>query len=470
MSNGLAATDIGKKSAVSGFPAKFLQLVASHYAVPSATRFEPHVAEKLFRQLLDNANVTVRFKANLVSVAKTGNEITCLTTEVGTDCANHFVDSSYAGDLIAKSSAPFKLGMEDLLDYGETLAQERKFVEFVETSDSTSAIPYIGSTRGKITDGMPSLTYRPCITEVSSNKVPFKTSSNYEKYAPAWRSMVVGILKFATEWKPRISRLGTRNSIFYQIAETQADKFDLNSGWSSFMNVPTNRAYFDDLAARKAFNEQFADYMMNWLHFLQTEEVVPQEMRTPFANFGLCADEFKETDNWPAEPYLREGRRLVGQYTITQNDLMTSRENTASIALGSYPIDSKLTQLWHAGNFITRDIGEHLSLAVYEISYAAMLPKTGPENLLATIGISASPVAYGSLRIEVQYMAIGEAAGIAAAVSNETGAPFAAVNIKTIQERLHQRGVVFKAVDLCRRLADIFKASIGFKRNCKPIK
>ena len=477
MSNGISASDIGSRLAVQGLAAAFFQRVRDHYDDPDTWRFEPHVAEEIHRAMLHEAGVEVVYDSPLVDAAVEDRTIRCITTGTGREsCADTFVDASYTGDLIAAAGVPYRLGSEDLMAYGEDLPSHRRWTQTAiavpaEAEAARQAFEHLPFVRVEdelpayedvFQRGNPSLAYRLCVTDRPENRVAFQPAVNYQELLPALR--VMG--RAATD-EVEIKSNGTVMSDLYHLAVLPAGKYDLNAGLRSFTNLPAPDDYFDSREQRDRYNEQLREYVGSFFHFVQTDASVPTPVREAFANFGLCADEFTENGNWPREPYVREARRIEGRYTFTQKDVFHSREKSTSVALGSYNIDGKLSQFVFVDGTLHRDMGRHASAPVYEIPYATMLPKTGSVlNVLAPIGLSASPTAYGSLRMEPQYMALGEAAGIAAALAGRSGQTVASVSPAAIQEALTGDGVVFKVRDICEETPGEFRRAGGYTATC----
>src|SRR3712207_5239731 len=170
----------------------------------------------------------------------------------------------------------------------------------------------------------------------------------------------------------------------------------------------------------------------------------------------ICKDEFTDNGNWPREPYVREARRIDGQYTITTEDVYQNRTKTDAIALGSYNVDGKHSQLLAVGGRLYRDMSVHAKAPVYEIPYRAIQPKS-VSNLLVPVGVSSSPTAYGTIRMEPQYMAMGQAAGIAAALAAEHDRTTRYLPVSWVQRGLRVAQAKYKALDICR--AKIGRAS-----------
>jgi hypothetical protein len=155
---------------------------------------------------------------------------------------------------------------------------------------------------------------------------------------------------------------------------------------------------------------------------------------------------------------------------MTEKDLYSTRTKTSAIAVGSYSVDGKLSQLVSAGGTLYRDIGAWTMAPVYEIPYGAIIPRSGPTNLLVPVGVSASPTAYGSLRIETQYMAMGQAAGIAAALAAKHDRTVRFLPVTWVQKGLRADGVRFKALDICRAGSSAWRPHGGFDQRCTVVK
>jgi hypothetical protein len=200
------------------------------------------------------------------------------------------------------------------------------------------------------------------------------------------------------------------------------NKFDLNAGPSSFTNFPIPSTYFTDPTSRASTLAEYRDYLESFLWFVQHDPSVPMMEHTALAGFGLCADEFTTTNNWPLAVYLREGRRLIGASTLTTTDLTADRRKSDAVAFGGYAMDSKPSIVAWSNGRLVRDRGEMVHVQDYAIPFGVMIPATGPSNLIVSVGISASPLAYSSVRMEPQYIELGQAAGVAASIAAERGA------------------------------------------------
>lgn len=480
MSNGISASDIGSPGAVQGIAKEFFAQVRKHYGDPRTWRFEPRVAERIFRDMLSRHGVQVRTKAPLSRAVVKNRKITCLVVQPGRSyCAENFVDASYTGDALAMAGVPTRLGLGDLLDHRESLPLERDWALTVPAPEGGAdaaaeayrqnpfvrtepVLPPYGDVYAL---GTPSLAYRLCVTPDAARAVPFRPAANYDQLLPSFRLMA-GVMS------PYIDRKsnGTLYSDVFQLAVLPGGKYDLNAGARTFTNMPAPAGYFDSPASRRAHNETLRAYVESFFYFVGHDESVPAALRTEFARFGLCADEFVDNGNWPREPYVREARRIEGRYTVTERDLFTARTKAGAIALGSYNLDSKLSQWVSVDGDLYRDVAIHSTAPVYEIPYTAMVPRVGSVlNVLAPVAVSSSPTAYGSLRMEPQYMAMGQAAGIAAALGARKNRTTATLPVSWVQKELRAERTLHKAVEVCRTTSKTFRAAGGYTADCSRV-
>jgi hypothetical protein len=163
---------------------------------------------------------------------------------------------------------------------------------------------------------------------------------------------------------------------------------------------------------------------------------VPAVERKALAGFGMCADEFEKNKNVPHEPYVREGRRVIGKYVMLSSDEKSNVQKSDSIGLAQYHIDNKLSRRIHFKNRIYRDWISFEKSKIYEIPYSITVPISGPTNLLVAVGVSASPIAYGSIRMEPHYMLIGQATGVASALAIANNQMVSQISVPQLQMTL----------------------------------
>ena len=477
MSNGISASDVGSEAAVQGVALEFFEGVRKYYGDPDTWRFEPRIAERVLRRMLDDAGVDVRLQRPLRGVTTEDRRITCLQVPDGEVCGANVVDASYTGEVIAAADVPHRLGLGDLRAHGEYMADRRGWTTVLrvpgdQVEDATAAFeanPFVRVDDDLVpyeeaaADGAPSLTYRLCVTADASNRIDFRPAPGYAELLPSFRVMA---RRMADDVQSKSN--GTLMSDAFHLARLPEGKYDLNAGRLSYTNVPAPEGYFDSAAERQHANRTLENYVRSFFHFVRTDPTVPPSVQDAFRPFGLCADEFTDNDGWPREPYVREGRRIVGRTTLTVADIFGDRLKSDAVAVGSYQVDGKLSRVLFVDGALHRDLGVHTSVPVYEIPFAAMVPARGSvTNLLAPVGLSASPTAYGSVRMEPQYMALGQAAGVAAALATRDGLSVAALPAARVQGALRHDGVVHTARGVCERTAPDLRPAGGFTPRCR---
>jgi len=471
ISNGLGAADVGGTSAVTGFALRFFDQVRAHYQNPTTFDVPPGEAERIFRGILSEAGVTVMTRVRLDSAEMEQGRIRSIQTNAGRLEGSVFVDASYTGDLVAVSGAAYRIGFQDYYHYGEPTL-ERTIYNAAEVGDDPTPFlsnPYLqpGPVHGRWEDmfqhGRPSMTFRLCVTKDPTKRSPWTRTENYERYAPSWRLYVAGYLARAAR-NPSTADTGS----FFHIAATQEGKFDMNQGGGNFLNVPAPQAIFS--SDRESAIAAFADYHRNWMAFLATDSVSPPAVRQSLSEWGLCADEFTDNGNWPYEPYIRDGRRILGLRTLTVHNIANPALRVAeqSAAIGTYNLDNKLSTIYYWNGHIYRDRGTYNRVPWYEIDWRTMVP-VNVDNLLVPVGISASPRAYGSVRMEPQYMALGEAAGLAAHIAILHGVTVPKVPYASLRYLLDRNGALSKLAQVCLRAPQDKRASVGFNpETCDP--
>lgn len=475
ISNGLGAGDIGGQYAVTGFPLDFFGRARALYNVPNTWDVIPSDAEDIFIDMLDEANVSVFFNETLVTVATNGRLVESITTNRAQYNAKTFIDASYTVDMAAMAGVPYRLGYEDWYHSGQLYADREWYAQstllpaHIAGADQAFADnPFVNvaapgpAWSGESAGGMPTMTFRLCLTKVPSNRVAFAPTANYETYAPSWRRWVSGMSISVT-----VKSSGTISSELFQIAQLHNGKWDMNSGHGTIMDMPIPAAFFSaNPQDRIGITALQQDYHRNWLYFLKTDPAVPQAVRDAFADFGLCADEFTDNNNWPREPYVREARRIVGRNCLTTFNIynVDMRVHDESIGIGTYMIDNRASYVrYHAGK-VWRDKAGALDTPWYEIPRGVIHP-INIDNLMVTCGISASSRAYGSFRMEPQYMAIGESAGAIAYVAYLHNVNADSAVYSSVKYILNQNGAKTKLAQVGPNVPSQYRAGIGLDAN-----
>lgn len=449
VSSGLGWTDFGRTDVIGGLVRRFYQAVAEHYGAPvfSLKGPEPHVAEQIFLEMLEAARAQWYPATGLESVEKHGATITsvCAGADRARFEAGIFVDASYEGDLMAAAGASYRVGREprslhgeqwagcqpayrpgyhnfDVLvspfyDGGELLAE----VKSPELDERGWPREDLGEGDG----GLQAYQLRLCLTDDLDNQLPLEEPLSYD---PERFEALRRYLQLLGD-KVSASRL-----IGLVPGLLPGSKCDVNSIGPFSLNVldGTNRGYPEgDKVARAAIYEHHRRYSHELLWFLRTGDGVPESVRGEVRRWSLCADEFVPNGGWPHQMYVREARRLVGRYVLTEHDLLRPGPQPDDVAAyGSYNIDIREVQrTWRYLPEYTPQPAlfneGYLSLPVapYPIPLRCLLPQPGEvDNLFVPVCCSASQVAYGSVRTEPTLMALGEAAGREAASWARAGA------------------------------------------------
>ncbi|UBU10412.1 FAD-dependent oxidoreductase [Nonomuraea gerenzanensis] len=455
-SGGLGYTDVGDARVLGGMATEFRQAVADaygvapgHYAGP-----EPHVAEEIFLSWLDRAGVEVVFDAPLGAVVTSGDRI----GSVGEHAAGVFVDASYEGDLLAAAGVSYRVGREDRSLHGERFAGRREVVPGMHNfppwispfrADGT-LLPQVAdgpmAEVGAGDGGVMSYGYRVCMS-TAPDRIPFERRPGYDeehwelgrRLFRHWREQGV---------EPRAGRLvGLEPNLPH-------GKCDGNSLGPFSLSVLDRSAWaYPDAGAdeRERIRLHHLHHAQDLLHFLSHDPEVPAAVRAELSRWGLPADEFADTGHLPHQLYVREARRMLGQTHLTEHDLVRGGVRPDVVAMGSYHLDIREVQrTW-------REVYEHpdpvpmvvtegylsVGVAPYPIPYGAIVPRREEcANLLVPVCVSASHVAFSSIRMEVQYQMLGHAAGLAAARAAGSGKAVQDVDVTALQEELRAAGQV----------------------------
>ena len=446
ISNGLGATDVKDTKLVTGIPREFFSAVQASYKNKGAWRVTSRRAEEIFLSMLQSAKVDVFLNSQATEATITDNKIKCLKVTDDQFCAAEFIDASYLGELLPLTNTAFNLGRQDLYAYDDfsalklqmrtrlTLPKDLTDVE----QDSLASLPFMQHPETydpkaiQVTSGMPSFTYRLCITKGGKSR-PFQIYPEDEKYIPAWRLIAQAFYKKGcSDCENKPTHKVTK---FWRTALVQGDKWDLNS-LNSFTNFPLPQDYITDPSTRAGYNLQAAHYIESLYAYLQgPNSPVALEQQTA-EGFGICNDEFTDNNNIPYEPYIREGRRIIGQSTLLATDELSGSFKSDSIGLAKYPLDNKLSINIQYKNQLFRDYTTFLQSKVYEMPFSITVPKAGPDNLLVSVAVSTSPLAYGSLRMEPHFMALGQATGIGAALAFKNAVSVKEISVASLQEIL----------------------------------
>jgi hypothetical protein len=472
-SGGLGATDIGNKAAIGGIAREFYHRVAQHYASddawqlesrddflkakstrappdlssPDATMwtFEPHVAEDTFFQMLNESKIPVFLHQRLAQVKKDGARIVEITMENGKVFrAKMFIDATYEGDLLAKAGVRYKVGREANSEYGETLngiravTPKHQFAVAVDPyvtpgAPGSGLLPFIQSAEaGKAGEGDNSIqayNYRLCYTRNPANRLPHKKPPQYD---PAKYELLSRYLEalVAAGRKPKLEE-------FWNPIAMPNGKTDINNnGGFSTDFIGANYDYPEaTYARREQICRAHENYTLGFIYFLATSPRVPENMRLEMQSWGPAKDEFVDSHGWPHQLYVREARRMVSDYVMSEHNCRGQTKAEDSIGLAAYTMDShNCRRIVKDGRVENEGDVQVGGFPPYPISYRAIVPKAAEcENLLVPICLSATHIAYGSIRMEPVFMILGQSAATAAVLSLDSNCSLQKLNYEILR-------------------------------------
>lgn len=455
-SGGLGKTDHGKKETIGGYSLEFYQRVGKRYGEEITWYFEPHVAEQVLKEMLAEAGVKVFLEQRLREergIKKNKRKIIHFTTDAGELFkARIFADCTYEGDLLAFSGVSYTVGRESSSEYGESLAGVRpkdRNHQFDFPIPATNAagqlLPEIQTgPRGEIGAGdnkVQAYNFRMCLTADKNNRVPYPKPEGYNAYR---YELLMRLIEKLTEEK---GRPPVMNELFI-VSKLPNGKTDINNrGPFSTDYIGASWDYPEANYRRRAeIWQEHMNYTAGLFYFLANELRVPEPLRKEVASYGLAADEFAYTNHWPHQLYVREARRMVGDFVMTQKDIQTELTKPDVIGMGSYNSDSHNVQRYVQPDGTVQNEGNmEVRVTPYQIPYRVLLPKEDEvQNLLVPVCVSSSHVTYSTLRMEPVYMIMAQAAGVAAKMALDTGVPVQDIDTAALTAKLKEQGAVFE--------------------------
>jgi hypothetical protein len=481
---GLGWTDSGNKAVIGGLAREFYHRVWLHYQKPEAWVwqkreeygnrgqgteamdktgrtmwiFEPHVAENIFEDWIREAKIPVIRNAWLdrnQGVRKAGSRIVSIRTLDGkTYAAKMFIDATYEGDLMAGAGVDYHVGRESTRTYGEKWAGVQTGVlhhrhhfgvlkvpisPYVIPGDPKSGVlPRISTEPpGNYGDGdkkVQAYCFRMCLTQVPANRVPFPKPAGYD---PKQYELLLRI--FAAGWRETFDK-------FDPIPNAKTDTN--NHGPFSTDNIGRNWDYPEaSYERRREIIQEHVTYQQGLMYFIANDPRVPEDVRSAMAKWGLAKDEFQDNGHWPHQIYVREARRMIGKYVMTEHELLKTRPTPEPVGMGSYGIDSHNVQRYITPEGYVQNEGDIgvSTRGPYQIAYGSLVPKPGQaSNLLAPVCVSSSHIAYGSIRMEPVFMILGQSAATAAALAIDLKVAVQDVPYEKLRARLLADGQVLE--------------------------
>jgi hypothetical protein len=458
VSGGLGATDTGRREAVGGYAREFFDRIRAHYAKTNGPNsrqvkdcsdgfyFEPHVASLVFRAMLSEVHVEPKLELNLAGLVKERGRIVAVRT-VGDDeyMAKIFIDASYEGDLLAAAGVKYHVGREGRSQYGESLAgvQARSPahqwpLKVEALGPAGRPLEFVSGERlespGTADRRVQAYNFRLCMTRKPENRVPWPKPDNYDA---ARFELLARYLKSAPDVK--FARLCNPRPMPNGKTDTN------NNGPFSTDHIGANYAYPEGVASiRERIRKDHVSYTQGFFYFLAHDPRVPASLQAEAAAWGLAKDEFVDNDNWPPQLYVREARRMVGSYVMTQADFQSTVNKPDSVGLGSYNSDSHHCQRVVGPDGEAINEGDfQVPVKPYAIPYRCLVPKDDEcTNLLVPVCCSASHVGYGTIRMEPVYMILGQASGVAAALACDDAVGVKDVPVGKLQAKLRAQKAV----------------------------
>jgi len=480
---GLGMTDTGNKAVIGGLARDFYHRIWKEYQKPETWRwqkpeefggkgqgtpavdgeqrtmwvFEPHIAEKVFEDYIKEFQIPVdrdEWLDRANGVKKSGTRISSITMLSGkTYSGKIFMDATYEGDLLAAAGVDYHVGREANSVYGEEWngvqvgvlhhqhhfgGLKQKISPYLIPNDPKSGLlPRISpNPPGEYGSGdkrLQAYCYRFCASNHPDNRIPFPKPDGYD---PKQYELLVRI--YEAGW----------DHTFNKFDDVPNHKTDTNNhGPMSTDNIGMNYDYPEaSYERRREILREHRTYQQGWLYFIANDPRIPKAVQTKMQSWGLPKDEFLDNAGWPHQIYVREARRMIGNFVMTENELMKKRPTPDSVGMGSYTIDSHNTQRYVTAEGYVQNEGDiGVGIRPYPIAYGAMVPKKGQgDNLFATICVSSSHIAYGSIRMEPVFMTLGQSAATAAAIAIDGNLAVQDVSYATLRERLLKDGQVLE--------------------------
>jgi hypothetical protein len=478
-SSGLGFTDTGNKEVIGGLAREFYHLIYDHYQLPGSWNwqkqseygnrgqgnpaidgekrtqwiFEPHVAEEAFEKLIADNKITV-FRNEWLNretgvLKKKGTIVSIETLSGKLFRGKVFIDATYEGDLMAAAGVTYTVGREANSVYGETWNGVQKGVfhhgHYFKTpvspykipgDPSSGLLPRISSEipgeNGTGDNKIQAYCFRLCLTQNPDNKVPIARPEGYDS---TQYELLVRVAD--TQW----------NEFFGKYDPIPNRKTDVNNhGPFSYDNIGMNwdypEAYYE---RRKEIINEHILYQKGLLYFMATDQRLPGWVRETMNKWGYSADEFRDNGNWPYNIYIREARRMIGEYVMTENDILGKRQVPKPVGMGSYTMDSHNVQRYVTPEGFVQNEGD-IGISPdhpYQIDIGAIMPeKTECNNLLVPVCVSSSHIAFGSIRMEPVFMILGQSAAIIAAMAVEENKKIHNLDYNNIKARLESEGQI----------------------------
>ncbi len=441
-SAGLTAVDLGKKDSIGGLSAEFLEKMGW-------TQFRTADAETTFRDMLAEAGVEVLFEHRLERVEKDGARITALVFENGQRIeAEMFIDATYEGDLFGRAGVSYHVGREANSVYNENwngyfIADKHQFRFPVDPyrvpgDPSSGLLPGISDEpireKGTGDNRIQAYNFRMWLTTAEEGTA-FPKPDNYDRdtYALLLRYITTAPEGFEWDFKYRHGPIKMNIGDCNSAGPVSTDFIGGNYDWPE-----------GDYATRERIFQEHITYQLGMVWFLANDPDVPEDIRAFVNKFGLPKDQFEETGGWPHELYVREGRRMISDYVMTEANCMGRESVEDSVGLASYTMDSHHTSRVVVDGVVMAEGNVEIPVPQpYPVSYRSIRPRREEcTNLLVPVGLSASHIAFGSIRMEPVFMLLGQSAATAAVIAIDEGIDVQDVDYQKLRDQLLKDGQI----------------------------
>ncbi len=479
---GLGQTDIGNKQAIGGISREFYQQIKKYYDEPAhwkwqewkeyrdggQTRtgeqedamwtFEPSAALEVYDGMLQQEKIEVRYQLRLdrkLGVRKDGGSIVSISMESGEVFhGKMFIDATYEGDLMATAGISYTIGREGNEQYGENLngvqandtsmtllgtvsanGRNHNYVEgidpyIIKGDKNSGALPYIDENgpgeAGAGDHRVQAYCFRMCLTDHPENRIPFARPGDYNElnYELLIRNYEAGF-----------------NYIPWINSKMPNRKTDSNNrtGFSTDFIGQNYRYPEASYEEREEITNRHRSYQQGLWWTLANHQRIPEEIRTEVSRWGTCKDEFEREDGWQQQLYVREARRMVSDHVMTQKHCEGIEVVEDAVGMAAYGMDSHHVQRYISKEGYARNEGNveaHVK-GPYPVSYRSIIPKAAEcDNLLVPVCLSATHIAFGSIRMEPVFMVMGQSAATAACLAIDDGIPVHKINYDKLRMKL----------------------------------
>ena len=483
-SGGLGWTDTGNKAVIGGLSRDFYHRVWKQYQKPENWKFqkreeyggkgqgtpaidgdqktmwifEPSIAEAVFEEYVKEFDLEVHRDEWLdreKGVVVKDGAIQSITTLSGKTYAGKiFFDTTYEGDLIAAAGVDYHVGREANSVYDEEWngvqvgvlhhrhhfgAVDKPISPYVVPGDPASGVlPRISTEDpGVKSEGdhrVQAYCFRMCLTDHPENRIPFPKPEGYD---PTQYELLIRI--FDAGWRETFGK-------FDPIPNHKTDTN--NHGPFSTDNIGYNYDYPEaSYERRREIIQEHVTYQQGWLYFIANDPRVPKDVQEEMQRWGLPGDEFTDNGNWSHQLYIREARRMIGDFVMTENELRKKKPTPDSVGMGSYTIDSHNTQRYITPEGYVQNEGDIgvSTRGPYEIAYGSLVPKKEQcTNLMVPVCVSSTHIAFGSIRMEPVFMILAHSAATAAVMALDEGIAVQDVDYAKLREKLLAEGQILE--------------------------